>query len=162
MTGVVINDYVINKRITLFFIPEDYALVDHNWQSTDPVLLNLQHIALFSGRTRWCDLEITHFRLLVAKNLQNAAMLATDDRMDDDNPIVSSLNYLICCLIRCIEIAGVCSLESMRINRLGDIEITIEYTASVIETDVISALPPKTPFSIIIDNTEQDDGPSND
>jgi hypothetical protein len=161
MSSVIINDYVENKRIKLFFLPDDFAMIDERWGDEDPVLQSLQTFDFFLGRSRWRDLEPAHFRLLVAKNLQNAAFLAEEDRLDDDNPVVSSLNFLICAFIRCIENTIDGHVELIRLNRVGDLEVAVEFTAALrMEAATIKPqppLPPKKdtdPFSIVVDNTK--------
>jgi hypothetical protein len=161
MTGIIINDYVVNKRVKLFFLPDDYELVDAQWERSDRILQNLQHLEFFKGRERWCDLSPAHYRLMIAKNLESASFLAEEDRLDDENPVVASLNFLICALVRCIEHSSDCHIESLRINRLGEIDITVEFTAGLsVETSLRSPKgvppPPKSdPFSVIVDNTKE-------
>ena len=157
MTSVIINDYVVNKRVKLFFLPDDFDMIDEQWKEPDQVLVNLQHLDFFKGRERWCDLEPAHFRLLVAKNLQNASFLAEEDRIDDDNPIVSSLNFLICALIRCLERLSDSHLEMMKLNRVGELEVSIEFNAAL-RMEAPSKPARKggfDPFSIIVDNTKE-------
>ena len=157
MASILINDFVTNKRVKLFFLPDDFELVDEQWDREDRLLVHLQSMEFFKGRTRWGDLETPHFRLLIAKNLQHAATLTEEERMNDEHPVVSSLNFLICALMRSIEKRNDCHVELMRINRISDLDIAIEFTGAL-SMEVVS--PPSSPqkkidpFSVVVDNTK--------
>ncbi len=160
MVSVVINDYVVNKRVKLFFLPHDFELIQSKWEDTDATLERLQRIEFFKGRTRWCDLRPAHLRLMVAKNLLSASFLAEEDRVDDENPIVSSLNFLICTLVYCIEKTGDCHVESLKINRIGEMEVAVEYQAALEMEAPMKApapKPKKDPFTVVVDNTKDDE-----
>lgn len=157
MVNVVINDYVNKKRVKLLFLPGDFDVVREQWYEISPTLSRLQSLELFEGRTRWCELTPTHFRLLVAKGLLSASFLEEEERLNDDNPVVSSLNFMICMMIFCIEEQGECQIELLRINRVGEMDLAVEYTAAMQMEPNVS--PPKhaakrNKFSVAVDNTK--------
>jgi hypothetical protein len=158
MTTVIINDYVSGNRVILSFGPEDFEALDEHWDKSDVLLAGLQHIDTFRGRSRWCDLLPNHYRLMVAKNLHAAAELEDHQRVDDTNPVVASLNFVTCALIRCLEEGSESQIEFMRINRVGSMDIAIEYDATV-KMQVPPARTDQGPTSrigVVVDNTKDD------
>ncbi len=154
MSSVFINDYVINRRAKLYFTSDDYDIVDEKWnEDGDEALVRLQRIDRFKGKLRWSDLTGADFRLLITKNIQAASYLAEEDRIDDTNPIVATLNFLICCLIRHLEIKIDGHVEMLRINRVSDLEVAIEFNAAMKMEAAITKKVSNDPFSVVVDNT---------
>lgn len=154
MTLVIINDYLKNRRMRLFYDKADFVLVDGVWENRDRLLVELQDTDAFRGRERWCDLAPYHFRMMVTKNLAQVAALGDGDTLDLDNPIVQSLNFLICGLIRCLEKASESQIETMKLVRVGDLDVSVEYQ-SVMLMDSKPAPRRKRgkDISVVVDNT---------
>lgn len=159
MANVIINDYVTSKRVKLIFLAEDYEIVNDRWESKPEILGNLQEHEFFEGCFRWCDLSSAHFRVLIANHLDSVSYLAEEDRVDDENPLVSSLNFLICALVRCIEIAADCHIEFLKLNRVGEHEVAVEFYAAM-QMEIVPRRKRKKkktddPFAVVIDNTKE-------
>lgn len=143
---VIVNDYEGGVRMTMLFRPEEFNVIDEHWEQEDTLLRDLQFHRIFKGRTRWCDLSPTHFRIMIANNLSKVAELPAQQREDFSNPVMLSLNSLIAGLVRCIEKRGECMLETLRIHRVSDGEVAFDYSASL---------------SMVVDfSPEEDDDPS--
>jgi hypothetical protein len=156
MTYVIINDFIDNKRTKLLYLDEDFDLPAQVWDKSDQLLQDLQYLETFSGRLRWRDLDPIHYRDMIAKNLQYVATMPDDERLDEEHPVVSSLNFLICALIYCLEKRTDSHLEWMKINRVGDVEVSIEFHAEMqLETIYPGKKKADTPtgFSVVVDNT---------
>lgn len=69
MTQVAIYDYVSHRRIEVSLTADDFAQRQACWKQIDPLLMNLQYHAFFTGRTRWCDLELVHFHAMLVNIL---------------------------------------------------------------------------------------------
>jgi hypothetical protein len=155
MVSVITNDYVSNKRVQMFFEPEDFVLVDTNWEMSDRLLSELQALPVFRGRTRWCDLEPAHYRILVSRNLQSVAELNDLERLDTRNPNVASLNFLLCAMIRCIEHRSDAHIEMMKIVRVVDGPVVVEY-AAVLRLESRPQERTVETLSVVVDNTKDD------
>lgn len=151
MTLVLINDYVMDKRIKLFFSHEDFAITDGEWESKDALLRDLQRHSVFEGRERWCDLEPFHYRLMITKSLEVTANMSDAERLGQDDLRLRSLNFLICCLIRCVEQKADSHIELLKIHRVEDLEVSFEYSA--VMSMEMPRSKPKKGFSVIVDNT---------
>jgi hypothetical protein len=151
MPLVIINDFESNKRISIYFTPADFVLVDEVWNNEDRLLRDLQHLDPFAGRLRWCDLEPAHYRVMIARNLQRVSEMKEEERTDNDNPIVASLNFLICAFIRCFEMAADCHIDMMRFARLEGLDVSIEITS----TQRMETKPKKikSGIEVVVDNT---------
>lgn len=150
MALVVINDYVVNQRYDLVFMNEDFDAVKSVWEDEDSLLHQLQHVPYFKDRFRWCDLDPSHFRFMIARNLSKAAQLPKSDKLDLDDPIIRSMNFLICCLIRSLELRSDSFIEVMKIIRIDERDITIEYQSIMLpDTDPGG----RGKLSVIVDNT---------
>ncbi len=157
MTLVLINDHVANKRVKLFYTDEDFAITDGEWNNSDQLLADLQHHQFFAGKLLWSDLDPFHFRLMITKSLQACSKMTDAERMDDEDPSIRSLNFLVCGLIRCIEGKSDSHIEVMRIHRVGDIDVSFEYEAiQTLEPPSTIKMPPrkKDGFSVVVDNTK--------
>ncbi len=156
MTLVIINDFVTDKRVTMLYLSDDFEPVITHWRSQDTLLRDLQYLSSFAGRTRWCDLEPVHFREMIAKNLQYIGKLPEAERLDEENPVVSSLNFLICTLIYCWEKRTDSQVDMVKINRVGDTDVSIEFSAEMkMDVSPLEKMKADTHsgISVIVDNT---------
>lgn len=135
-TTIIINDYVNNRRAHLVFVMHDFEVMARFWSSTDRVLEELQPHPAFAGRTRWCDLEPKHYRLLLMQNLVAADALDEQRLTDDDHPVVRSLNFLFMALCHCLALRVGGEIEVLRVNRLTKTDITYEVAAALMRLDV--------------------------
>lgn len=173
-TTIIINDFVSNRRAHLVFITSDFEAMAQIWDIEDPVLKELQEHQEFVGKTRWSDLEIKHFRLLLMQNLVVADSLTEDQMLDDDNTIVRSLNFLFMAFCYCLltKVGG--EIEILRVNRMSKIDITYDVQISFMRLDVDLSTandhsemtetsniikPPafKSGMRVVVDNTKSED-----
>ena len=128
---VVINDFGTNRRTLSILEDGDFGIVAGVWENEDPILVDLQDNPFFAGRRRWCDLDPTHFRLMILRTLSFVARMGDEERGNQDNPVVRSLHFLLCAMIHCLQCRAESMVELVRINRLNENEITFDYTATL-------------------------------
>ncbi len=131
MTLAIINDYVVDRRMKLFFDDEDWDLLDDQWTIKDEILVDLQATSLFSGRTTWAELDPMHYRLLIASTMSKVFALLEEGKGDKANAALESMTFLISALVRCIQERGDCHVEMIRLVRVGEIDLVVEYEASL-------------------------------
>ena len=158
MALAIINDYVTSRRMKLHLDPEDFKMVDDNWGSEDKLLIDLQKIDIFRNRTRWFDLEPMHYRLMIANNISRA-FSEVEGSLVSSETIVKSLSFLICALIRCIELRADCHIEMIRLVRVDEIDLAVEFQASLAMEEDINGPEEVTPatddgpgLKIVVDN----------
>lgn len=147
---VIINDYQIDRRTVLLLEEEDFSRVSENWENEDRILIEMQENPFFEGRTRWCDINPTHWRLMVATNLARISNLSDAQRVDATHPVVMSLNFLIGGLIFCLQHRTESQIELMHINRINDSEVVYDYHACL--NMAIDLPKPKSGLRVVIDN----------
>jgi hypothetical protein len=128
---VIINDFETNRRTLSILEDADFNVVNGVWENEDPLLVEMQNNPFFAGRRRWCDLDPTHYRLMILRNLTQVAQIGDDERGNENNLIVRSLHFLLCAMIHCLQRRAESMLELVRINRLNEHEITFDYTATL-------------------------------
>ena len=151
MTTVVVNDFVIDRRIAVLFNPHDFKRVDTFWEQEDKILVDLQCQDSFKGHLRWCDLTPTQFRFLIMANLNRCAELSDMEQADPTNPTMASLTFLLTGFIKRLELNTESTLELMKINRLGESEVLYDYTGSI--NMHLDSLRPRSGLRVIVDNT---------
>jgi hypothetical protein len=155
-TTVIINDFVKDRRSVIVFHEPDFMSVEEHWEKSDRLLADLQDHPAFTKRERWCDLNPTHYRLLLMSNLKKLAALSDDEMKTPNNATISSLQFLICALIYCLQRRTESLIEMMRINRIGDHEVAYDYAASL---NMAVDLPrkdggPKGGLRVIVNNSD--------
>lgn len=159
MTLAIINDYVLNRRLKLILDEDDFAIVDTNWSSPDELLAGLQHTETFKGRHCWADLEPFHYRIMIVQNIGKVlADVGVAEQLELTSIGMRSLSFLICALVRCLEHRAESHIEMIRLVRVGDIDMAVEYEAALsMETNLPPSEPEKAkgPFAIVVDNTDR-------
>ena len=152
MTTVVINDFETNRRLAILFNhPHDFARADAEWEREDKLLIEMQKHIAFKERTRWCDLDPTHWRFLILEYLNKMAKLNDTEMYDTQNPVMADLTFLLTSFIKCLEERTEGTMELMRLNRVGENEVLYDYSGSVnMQLDFAR---PKKGFRVIVDNT---------
>lgn len=152
MTTVVINDFETNRNTAILFNkPHDFERADAFWETEDKLLVGLQEQAFFKDRTRWCDLDPTHFRFLLLDNLNKMAALNDAEQADPSNPVMASLTFLLTSFIKCLEERTESTVEMMKLNRIGENEVLYDYVCSMnMQLDFSR---PKKGLRVIVDNT---------
>lgn len=155
---VFLNDYVARRRTGIGFSADDYKTVNSCWHEDDQRLLALQSLQAFRGYTKWSQCKTEHFRVLLMRTIDIMDDLTDEDRMDANNPIITTFNFLLLGLVNCIEISTGSTLEVLRLNRISKDDMLFDFSATM---DLSFALPsPREPgdegdpFKIVIDNTK--------
>lgn len=146
---VVVNDYVRNKRMSLYYSEDDLQMAMKSWEAEDQVLVHLQAHPMFAGRRRWCDLEPHHYRLMVTKSISMVGELSDEERLDHTNPVVLSNNFLLCALAICLNKRMDGMIEVLRLSRISDIDVSFEYSAILNQDIPDSASPSKPELTVI-------------
>lgn len=154
-TQVIVNDFPSGRRMIILLDPEEFMRVDANWEDTDRILQEVQHIPFFTGKTRWCDLDPGHFRLMIASNLAKIAE-APDEEKTEDNMLISGLHFLLASLVACLQKRAECHIELLRVNRIADGEVTFDFSGCLtMATDLPKRrqTSPGKGLRVIVDNT---------
>lgn len=151
----VIDDYVLGRRSSLLFNDNQCKTVMDQWHKVDPLLLELQHFNTFVGKTSWHLLEPIHFRMLIATTLTaRDTKLAKEDLFNDQIPLVQSLYFLLMGLAYCLQCRTGVAVDSMKLMRINDVDISFEFTLSMIADTNKPKKEPKSPsLTVVVDNT---------
>jgi hypothetical protein len=157
LTLAIINDYVVDRRMKLFFDQDDYDMLEEQWDVKDEILVDLQSTSLFAGRMTWAALDPMHYRLLIATTMSKTFAFIDEEKEAEANAAVESLTFLVSALIRCIEDRGDCHVEMIRLVRVGDLDLVVEYQASLsMEEDLPKArvhAKPAKGIQVVVDNS---------
>lgn len=154
MTTTVMVDDTVSDRVTRYSYPDEHRdFVKRNWEQPDKLLAGLQHLALFKDRTRWCDLDPLHFRVLLVHNLEIYSNLTETERDDRENSTVVSLNFLLMALIHCIEQRSMLEVHFLTVTRLTPYDVSYEVSARFYADMGFLARPRKPRLSVVVDNT---------
>jgi hypothetical protein len=151
---VFVNDYPAKRRMGIGFNASDYDKVEEQWDEEDQRLLALQAIPAFSGYKKWSQCRSEHFRVLIVRTMMLMTDMTDTERADTDHPVMATFNFLLLCLVRCLEIATQSTVEVLHVNRLSGTDIAFDFSAVM---DLKFAQPPPfddNPFTIIVDNTK--------
>lgn len=155
-TSCILNDYVKRKRASLLFNADNFSPVIQAWENEDQMLLDLQHVQVFKGFTKWNQLEPVHFRLLVTNAINSRDKLVPAEKhFDDTERPVASLYFLIMGLVYCLQRRTGAAIDTMKIFRVSEIDVTFEFTLTIMPEE---RRKPKQPgLTVVVDNTREDD-----
>jgi hypothetical protein len=132
-----IMDSESGRYMTIVYSPEDRETVDQYWNDTDNILLNIQQLPPFKGRTRWCDLTPLHFKFLMTRAIEQTFDLLADEPDEElgeelnQRPTIASMNFIIMGYAKAYETASGSQIENLRINRHDVNEITLNILTYV-------------------------------
>jgi hypothetical protein len=155
MTTVVVDD-MVSDRITTFAVnDENRAFVKKHWDQSDKILAGLQQLSLFENRSRWCDLEPLHFRVLLVQNLDLYARLSETEVENPENATVKSLTFLLTALIYCVEQRSMMDVRFLTVTRINALDVAYEVSARF-EAEMGFPGPRKAAprLTVIVDNTK--------
>jgi hypothetical protein len=153
-TSCIIDDYVNRKRSSLLFMEQNFTGVLASWNTADPILADLQSIDLFAGRTTWAHLDPSHFRILITNTLNNRdKTLQPSEHFSESQPLVANLYFLIMGLIFSIQGRTGAAVDSIRLMRLSELEVTVGFDLTMMMETKKKAEPPKHGLQVIVDNT---------
>lgn len=129
--AVNILDVPTNSKSYISFAPEDIerarAIYENN---NDDISALANAYPEFDGYSRWCDLSIPHYRVMLARTLTVAAYMAANAHTDHDRATTAT-NLTILCFIFTLERLSGSEIEYMLITRMTPTHFTFSYTASL-------------------------------
>ena len=147
---VTINDFEIGRRMVYILDDDDFRIQQKMWSDTDDLLLALQPNALFAGRTRWCDLDIRHFHVMIVNMLKMLGNMDEFVRNNNKSQPVMRLAFFLCGLIALLQDQTGSVVELLRMNRISVDDVVYDYSASL---DVkIVASGPRMGLKLVVDN----------
>lgn len=146
---VIINDFEIGRRIVYVLDDHDFFMQNRIKENIDDVLLSLQKNELFTGKTKWCDLELKHFHVMICNVLKILGGQQDHIQEDKSNHFVKRLTVLLCGMIQLIQKKTDSEIETFKISRISLNDVTYDYSARLhIEVEK----PLTTSLKIVIDN----------
>jgi hypothetical protein len=154
MTTVIINDYVIDRRVNIMLDANDFEIAERVLAVPEPdeLLMQLQHLETFQGRTHLSHLEPFHYRVMITMNLKKVAAIRGVS-IDLADPAVKSLVFLVACLILCLEKRADSHIELLKLNRVGELDVTVEFSALMSIEDKTPKKKKKGGITVVVDNT---------
>lgn len=153
--NVIIDDYVTRKRSSILFSEDHMQSVIDSWEEESELLLALNDIDLFAGKTRWCDLGTEHFRILITNVIRKRDMeVPQSSHYDDQEPIVQTLYFMILGLVHNLQVKTDMAVDSLNIMRIDDIEVTFKANITMIPEGRLEDDEPKGGLSVVVDNTK--------
>lgn len=150
----IFDDYVLRKRTAILFGEEAMQKVIDKWETPDPMLMALESIPTFAGRHAWKELDPLHWRLLIANTMnQRDKNVPKDDFFNDTHKIVGTLYFLIMGLIYSLQLRTTGAVDTIRIMRITEIDLTFEITVTMMAERKKPAAPPSG-LSVVVDNTK--------
>lgn len=151
-TNIIFDDYVLRTRTALLLGEDTHQRVLDNWLETDPMLAALQGIPLFKGKTSWSHLDPQHWRLLITNTLNKRdATLEKSELFNETHDIVGKLVFLIMGLTHCMQVRSTGAVDTLRIIRVSEIDLTLEFTIMMMSQP--KAAPPPHGLQVVVDNT---------
>lgn len=157
-TSCIIDDYVLKRRSSLLFNDNQFKVVSDKWKEPDILLGELQHFESFRGKISWDQLDPIHFRMLIATTLTaRDNKLEEKDFFNEKVPLVQSLYFLLMGLVHCLHSRTGIAVDTIRVMRITDSDVSFEFTLTMIADKRPAALPapPKSGLSIVVDNTSK-------
>ena len=124
--------------MSIVYSPEERNTVKKHWYNADQLLIDMQQMEPFRGRTRWCDLSPVHFKLLLTRNIDQVFVLLDEAEMTgqsledaNDDLTISSMNFLLMAYAECVEAAADCHIQNINITRHDINELTMVIMSAV-------------------------------
>lgn len=154
--NVIIDDYVTRKRSSILFSDDHMQTVVDSWDEESELLMALDDIEMFSGKSRWRDLSTEHFRILITNVIRKRDMeVPQSSHYDDQEPIVQTLYFMILGLVHSLQTKTDMAVDSLNIMRVDDIEVTFKANLTMIpEGRFDGDDEPKGGLSVVVDNTK--------
>lgn len=153
-TNCIIDDYVLRNRSSLLFNDQNFLPLLQMWDKADDQLLTLGHIPLFDSKIAFAHLDPIHFKLLITDVLNKRDKeIGNGPVFNESLPVVKRLYMLLMGLIYCMQVRTGAAVDNMRVSRISDIEVTFEFTITMI-SEKKKDPPPKSGLQVIVDNTK--------
>src|ERR1700722_17878530 len=127
---VIINDFEIGQRILYILDDADFQSQQSKWKDTDKLLHAVQDTEMFAGRTRWMDLEIRHFHVMIVNILRMLSGMDEAIRANKDSEPVARLAFFLCGIISLIQEGSASSIDLFRITRVASDDVVYDYCAT--------------------------------
>ncbi len=131
-------DSLNSHNLTMIYGPTERKLVMDYWDHSDQLLMDMQQYGAFTGRRVWGALTPTHFKFLLSRMIDKMFKLLEEveargqdlDSIQDD-PIMSSLNFLAVGYCYAMELACEGTIEAIRCTRHRRNDVTFSITTFV-------------------------------
>lgn len=151
VTQVLIRDHVRSVSTTLLLWPDEKKAIADSWHDDDLVLKGLQKHVEFVGRTKWSDLDMSHFRVLIALHLLLLAELSEQEIGNDRNTVVRSFLRTLVAFVHMIETRAQASITLLGMQRHSLTNVVYDVTMSLNPMEFPK--PHSTGLSVVVDNT---------
>lgn len=155
-TSCIIDDYVKRKRASILFTEGNFDAVVKQWDGEAQMLLNVQGIEFFKDRTTWASLDPVHFRLLITNTFNNRdKVVPIEKHFDDTEPLIGTLYFLLMGLIYSLQLRTGAAVDTIRVMRVSELDVTFEFTLTMMPEEKKHRAPPKHGLQVIVDNTDK-------
>jgi hypothetical protein len=156
--SVVIDDYIQDRRTSYIFTEQQMDIIRGHWSNRDKLLVDLSTTEYFKNKTRWCDLDPVHYKIMILRNLIICQELNQTENISDIETAERSLQFLIGAMINAIQIKCECRLDLLKIQRVNDRILNFDFQANLILEIESNKQQESTkpPFKIVIDNTKNE------
>lgn len=128
MISINLVDYVADRQATLIIDADHLALMTGKWGDEDALLVGVSETEPFVGMTRWCDLPILNFKILIGFAAQKISNLSIDEFMADPCPLVESMLVLLSGLAVALKDRVGNYPTSITISTITPTSVIVEYT----------------------------------
>ncbi len=151
-TIVTTTDFERKRRASIILETGEFDKIARIWDNEDRILVQMQDHPFFAGRTRWRDLDPVHFRLMVMQNLSMASRLSDDEFLEESNPVIVSLNFVLGALVYCLRQKASSRIDLLRITRFAEQEVAFDFSATMETMEKGTPPPRQQPFRVVVDN----------
>lgn len=144
---------------------KDEVLVNDVWYREDQLLVELSHQEPFLGKTKWCDLEMIHYQLLLYKafDLLDPQTKVTTFNVEHREPFLT-FSFLASAIVKMCHINGISGFDRVMISRPVESRITVDFrkTFRFDWDQYVPPAPPEkidkaakvNPFRVVVDNSK--------
>lgn len=157
----VVEDHIWSVEMTT----REENKVNDAWYREDTLLVELSDQEPFAGKTRWCDLEMIHYQLLLFKafDLLRSDAEVTTYNIEHRQPFLT-FTFLASAIVKLNKLNGVDGFDRLIIARPRDSIVNIDFRKSYrfdwdryippAPIPQISVKPKANPFRVVVDNSK--------
>ena len=147
--AIILDDFISNKKLYLVFVDSDFEDVLHSWMDPTTFVNELTKQPYFKNVTRWSDLTISQWKILVASKMHDVMQLSQEEQMNEKTPAVQTLHFFIKGLVHKLQTDFSGIVDHMKIQRIN--EETINFNIAISECLNISPPVHRKPQLKVID-----------
>jgi hypothetical protein len=155
------NNLVWSTELT----SRDENMVNDAWYREDNLLVELDGQEPFVGKTRWCDLEMIHYQLLLFKafDYMKPDTQVTTYNIEHRQPFLT-FTFLTSCIVKFNKLNGLDGFDRVIVSRPFSPNVNVDFR-KVYRFDWNRYVPPSpqtqsltttktNPFHVVVDNTK--------